>query len=427
MRRRHGWRFATSTQRVALRVHCATLSAMWEGHGQVTEGEQSVAARTAVRASTGARSVFAMAGLAVLLTQTGVSLTAAALPLYLRDLGAPSGRIGLEVGAGFLAGVLAMLALGPALNRRGPRPFLLLGGVLGLTSALAMLAVPSEGAVTGFRVLQGVGVAVFMPSVSTLVIELFPARPATALGLIYSVNSLANACGPPLGLALYDARGAAGLFLPAALLSALGLAATCLLPPGRPVHGTRGFGIDHAWAPLFAASACSIVYYGGVSSYLALHMRATNGPNAGIYFTADNAGSVVFRAASGVMVERAGSRWPKVLGGALIVPGVLLLALAPSPLTLAAAGALTGGGAGLLLSVITADLARLSTSSNRGTALALGAASVGAGAFVGSAASGLCFAAGGFDAVVGLSALATLAALPFALGPRRTPATRGDP
>jgi MFS family permease len=137
-------------------------------------------------------------------------------------------------------------------------------------------------------------------------------------------------------------------------------------------------------------------------------------------------GSVILRALSGVLVDRVGTRWPKLFGGALVVPGVALLALNPSPLTLAVAGALTGSGAGLLLSVITADLARLSEARNRGTALALGAASVSAGAFAGSAASGVFFDAGGFDAVVGFIGIASMATVPFALWTRRARPSPGD-
>src|SRR3954469_23547944 len=93
---------------------------------------------TDVGDGTAAWRVGVVAGAAVVFTQVGVSLTAAALPLYLLDLGASRGRIGLEVGAGSLAAVLGMLALGPALNRRGARPFLALGAALCLVSALAM-------------------------------------------------------------------------------------------------------------------------------------------------------------------------------------------------------------------------------------------------------------------------------------------------
>lgn len=94
-----------------------------------------------------------------------------------------------------------------------------------------------------------------------------------------------------------------------------------------------------------------------------------------------------------------------MLGIALILPGILFLGLSPTPLTLVAAGAGTGIGAGLLVSGIMADLARLSTGANRGTALALGSARFSGAFFVGSTISGLPYTAGGFGAIMAVAAL----------------------
>lgn len=365
----------------------------------------------------GERRTFVVAGLVVAITQLGFFITAAALPLYLRDLGAAEGRVGLEVGAGNLVGVFITFVLGPALNRFGPRPFITLGAALYFVAAIAMLAVRAEGPVTLFRVLQGAGAAAIMPSASTLVTGLFPTRPATALGLMSSLNSLALAGGPPLGLTLYAAHGAFGLFLPAALAAGVGLVATRLLPGAPPVHRARGFGFDRAWIPLLITIALAMVHFGGILAYLSLHLREVHGPNAGIFFAADSLGVLLLRAPTGILVDRAGSRWPKILGAISIFLGVACLGLPPSPLTLIAAGAGTGIGAGMLISGVMADLARMSSAANRGTALSLGTACFSGAFFVGSAVSGLLIGPGGFGAVVLFGALASLAALPFALGP----------
>jgi MFS family permease len=366
----------------------------------------------------GERRTFVVAGLVVAITQLGFFITSAALPLYLRDLGAAEGRIGLEVGAGNLVGVFITFALGPALNRFGPRPFITLGAALYLAAALAMLTVRAEGPVTFFRVLQGAGAAAIMPSSSTLVTSLFPNRPATALGLMSSLNSLALASGPPLGLALYAAHGASGLFFPAAIAATVGMAATRLLPGGRPVHRARGFGFDRAWIPLLITIGLSMMHFGGIIAYLSLHLREVSGPNAGIFFAADSLGVLLLRAPTGMLVDRAGSRWPKILGAISILFGVACLGLPPSPLTLIAAGSGTGIGAGMLISGVMADLARMSGAANRGTALSLGTACFSGAFFVGSAISGLLIGPGGFGAVVLFGSLATLASLPFALNSR---------
>lgn len=382
------------------------------------ESADKIAAPTQIGTTARDRRTFVVAGLVVAITQFGFYLTSATLPLYLRDLGAAEGRIGLEVGAGNLVGVCITFALGPALNRYGPRPFITLGAALYLAAALAMLTVRAEAPVTFFRVLQGAGAAAIMPSASTLVTGLFPARPATALGLMSSLNSLALAGGPPLGLALYAAHGASGLFVPAALAAAFGLVATRLLPGGRPAHRARGFGFDRAWIPLLVTLGLSMMHFGGILAYLSLHLREARGPNAGIFFAADSLGVLLLRAPTGMLVDRAGSRWPKILGAISIFLGVACLGLPPSPLTLTAAGAGTGIGAGMLVSGVMADLARMSGAANRGTALSLGTACFSGAFFVGSAASGLLIGPGGFGAVVLFGAFATLAALPFALAPR---------
>jgi MFS family permease len=382
------------------------------------ESAEQIAAPATTGITARERRTFLVAGLVVALTQLGFFITSAALPLYLRDLGAAEGRIGLEVGAGNLAAVFVTFALGPALNRFGPRPFITMGAALYFTSALAMLAVPAEGPVTFFRILQGAGAAAITPSASTLVTALFPARPATALGLMSSLNSLALACGPPLGLLLYASRGASGLFLPAALAAAFGLAATRLLPGARPVHRARGYGFDRAWLPLLITIALSMIHFGGILAYLSLHLRTVHGPNAGIFFAADSLGVLLLRAPTGMLVDRVGSRWPKILGIILIFLGVVCLGLSPSPLTLIAAGAGTGIGSGMLVSGIFADLARLSGAANRGTALSLGTACFSGGFFIGSAISGLLIGPGGFGAVVVFGAAMTLSALPFAVGMR---------
>jgi len=257
-----------------------------------------------------------------------------------------------------------------------------------------------------------------MPSSSTLVTSLFPNRPATALGLMSSLNSLALACGPPLGLALYAAHGASGLFLPAAIAATAGLMATRLLPGGRPVHRARGFGFDRAWIPLLVTLAFSMMHFGGIIAYLSLHLREVHGPNAGNFFAADSLGVLLLRAPTGMLIDSAGSRWPKIIGAISIFLGVACLGLPPLPLTLIAAGAGTGIGAGMLVSGVMADLARMSGTANRGTALSLGTACFSGAFFVGSAISGLLVGPGGFGAVILFGALATLASLPFALGPR---------
>jgi MFS family permease len=349
-------------------------------------------------------------------TQLGYYLTASALPLYLRDLGAAQNRIGLEVGLGNFAGVLVTLALGPALNRYGARVFLRISAVLYVLAAAGMLIFREELPVAAFRTLQGVGGALILPASMTLAARLVPHRQGTALGAMGTLNALSLAAGPPIGLILYARYGGTGLFVPALLAATLGLASVFLLPsiPGIQASA-RGFGFDRDWAPLIIANGLAAIYFGGIIAYLPLYLRHLHGPNAGIFFTADAVGVLLLRIPTGLLVDRRGAFIPKILGLAITLPGIAVLALPPSIVTLVMSGAMTGIGAGLFITGVYADLAVRSTDANRGTAMSMSAASFGAAIFAGSAISGLLIGPGGFNAVLIFGGITCLAALPFTL------------
>jgi MFS family permease len=353
-------------------------------------------------------------GASLALTQIGFYLTAAALPLYLRDLGAAQGRIGLEVGLGSLAALIATIALGPAINRRGAQLFLRAGAILYLAASLGMLLAAQEGAVAAFRTVQGVGNAFMGPSAFVLAAGLVPRRPGTAIGLLGALNTVALAIGPPVGLALYSGHGASALFWPAAGMAALGLAVALLLPAREsPAPAAPGLGFDRAWLPPLLANGLAVMYFGGIVAYLPLVLRHAHGPNAGIFFTADAVGVLLLRVPTGMLADRSGSLLPKVAGVALTLPGIAVLALPPSIPVLVVSGAFTGAGAGLFITGVLADLARLSTEANRGTAMSMGTGSFSASIFAGSTISGLLIGAG-FNAILVFGFLTTVAALPFA-------------
>jgi MFS family permease len=359
---------------------------------------------------------FAAAGLVLSLTQLGYYLTAAALPLYLRDLGAAQGRIGLEIGLGSMLSLAVTLLMGPAINRYGSVVFVRVGGGAYVLTSLGMVLFPNEVAVTACRAGQALAGAMLVPSAFTLGSRLMPNRHATALGTLGAMNGLALAIGPPVGLVLYTSYGAKGLFIPAIAASALGLLATLLLPNVRPVaRAGMGFGFDRSWVPSLASNALLAMYFGGILAYLPLYLRQVHGPNAGIFFSADAVGVLLLRIPTGMLADRSGSFLPKLLGVAVTIPGIAVLMLPPSLLTLIAGGAGTGIGAGLFITGVMGDLARMSNDANRGTAISLGNGSFNGAIFVGSSISGLLIGPGGFDAVLIFGLLTTIAAFPLVL------------
>jgi MFS family permease len=364
------------------------------------------------------RAVVAL-GLVLVVAQAGVYLIPAALPLYLRHLGAAPAHIGLEVGAANLAAVAFTLLSGPLINRWGAARLVLAGVVCYLAAALGMLLVPAEGAVAACRAMQGLGLALVFPSLLTLAPRLVPLGAGAALGLTASFNTVAQAAAPPIGLWLYGAGGAPALFAPAAACAALGLGVVFVLPAGpRRAAPARGLGYDRRWTAPLLANAFAGAYFGGVTAYLPLALARVRGPNAGIFFTADALGVLLLRTPSGALVDRSGPRLAEVLGIVTTVAGLGALALPASPLTLIAAGAGTGVGAGLFITAVLVTLTRRSGDHNRGTAMALSSTSLNLGMFACAALSGLLVGPGGFGAVLLLGAAATVAALPCVLADR---------
>jgi len=367
---------------------------------------------------------FVVAGAVLAVIQIGFYLTAAALPLYLRDHGAPEARIGFDVGLGSLSGVALVLLAGPAINRYGPVLFLRLAAAVYLIASLGMLLVPQEVSITAFRALQGSGMAVAIPSTYTLGAQLLPRRPATALGMLGALNSLALAAGPPIGLQLYVGRSAVWLFLPAAATAALGLGATVILPRHEPSpEPASGLGFDLSWLPSILGNMLFAANFGGILAYLPLYLRQLHGPNAGIFFTADALGVLLLRVPTGMLADRYGSFLPKLIGLVVTLPGLAALFLRPSVATLVVAGAGTGVGAGLFITGVLGDLSRRSTEANRGTAMSLGSGSFSGAIFAGGIVSGLLIGPYGWNAIVWLGVMTCLASLPFVVWGQRSAPT----
>lgn len=297
---------------------------------------------------------FAVVALALVIGQGSLSLVSAALPLHLSGLGVPEARIGAEVGAANLVGLVCTLLVGPLINRAGPHRLMRAGMACYLVAAVGLLTLPGEVLVVACRAMQGVGTALVMPSALTMAPRVVPLKPGAALGVIGSLNNVSLAIAPPLGLWLYARGGGAALFLPAVICAGVGLCFALLLPAlVSSAAPARGFGFDRRWTPTLAANTLLLAYFGGLLAYLPLALAHPGAPNAGLYFAADAVGVMLLRAPSGALVDRYGAR-PAMAGGvAFTLAGLGALTFPSSPATLIAGGLITGLGAGLFISLTT--------------------------------------------------------------------------
>lgn len=355
----------------------------------------------------------------VLIGQGSTALVTAALSLYLHGLGAPTDRIGLEVTITGIVITLCTIGVGPFINRIGAKRLMLAGMVAYFLAAMGMLAFPSELAVTGFRAMQGIGAALVIPSALTLAPGIIPLKSGMALGLMSMLYTVASAVGPPLGLWLFNRGGPATLFIPAAGCALLGLLlGFALRASQRPKAEVRGFGYDRRWTRELAADVLGNIYFGGIAAYLPLMMARINGPNAGIFFSADALGVLLLRVPTGLVVDRWGPRLAEALGIMLTMGGIGALFLPASVATLVLAGAGTGTGAGLLITAVVVSLSGKSGEHNRGTAMALGTAAYNVGIFFGGAVAGPVAGAAGFGGVLVVGLVGTVLALPIVMSQR---------
>lgn len=404
------------------------------------------------------RRAFVILSFSVLFGQLGYFLTAAALPLYLRSVGAPEARIGLIVGAGSISGVALTLLVGPLISRYPTRAFIASGCGLYLLAAAVMLVAPVEGTIAAGRVIQGLAYALIGPAALAAVPLLAARKVGSVMGLMSTIGSLSLAVGPPLGLFLYREGGAGWLLIPTMAVTAVaGMVVLRLrIAGGGTPDGDRGatpaaatdagglpfgeggsvvgrigtFGIDPAWLPVLLAGMTNSVYFGGILAYLPLFMTRVHGPNAGVFFTADAVGVLLLRWPSGWLADRTRPSLPMLLGFGITIAGLFAFLLETSILSLSLAGAGTGIGAGLFANGMLTDLAGRSTRANRGTAMALALATASLGVFVGGSISGLLYGPFGFETIIvfGLAAegLGLLVLVLDALGRGRPAALRDD-
>jgi predicted MFS family arabinose efflux permease len=134
------------------------------------------------------------------------------------------------------------------------------------------------------------------------------------------------------------------------------------------------------------------------------------GANVGLFFAADGLAVLALRIPSGWLADRIPPRWLVITGLAATAVAIGLLVLTPTTPLLIIAGALTGGGAGVILTPLLVELSRRSTDADRGSAFAMFSAALAAALVLGSIGASPIIATAGFEATI----LATITGLALA-------------
>lgn len=322
------------------------------------------------------------------------------LPFFIEKLGGDKGEIGALIGVSSLTSLCVRPFVGYMVDTVGRRPMLVAGMSLFAINCLVYNLPHSPAAIFPIRLLTGASMATFVTAASTYIADAAPAeRRGEAMAYFGVANSLAFAIGPALGgfvihtdaLAGFDSSltsradwlsGArtgelhfTSLFVLSAAIAVTAAVATVLfLPPGaRPSlrAGVPRFGSLFSRDAAFPAAVnfTSSFVFAAMVSFLPLYARDRGIDNPGLLFSLYAAALLVFRLASGRLMDRLPRPY-------FIVPGILALAVSmlvvasPGPSALLfVAMAIYGMGAGAFQPAMMVYLVDRTHESVRGRAL----------------------------------------------------------
>lgn len=342
------------------------------------------------------------------------------LPLQIVALGGSHAQVGWLFAV--TAGVAMVLRpqVGGWTDRYGARAVMLPGAAVLVLTTLALNAAATPAALIALMAGLGVANALISTTGSVVVaVESPPTRRGEALSLYYVASSVGVAIGPAAGFALAGAGGVALALAVVTGLSALtGALVLRLRPAPRAAAGPGASG--RLWSRhALAASAALVLITAGhstVYAFLPMHASAAGLGTAAWFFPLMSGCTIACR----LLLRRASDRVGRVpvLVPALvaIMLGNALLALPPTPASLAGAALLLGSGTSMLYPTLVALVVDRTPAAERGLAIGTLSGAWDVGVFLGSPLIGLVVEARGYPAgflatvlTVGLGLLVFLA------------------
>lgn len=369
-----------------------------------------------------------------------VSMLVPTLPLYVRSLGGDPVQIGIVVGS-FSIGVLIVRPwVGHAVDSRGRRPTLLMGGLLVAAMSPLYIWLTALAALIAVRIFHGIGLSAFTSGSTTLVADLSPpGRRTEFLGYLSTAGILAFALGPLAGIEIVERWGFRALFfaVTACALAALACGAGLSSRPRPPARTSRA---DYRKAlvrrDVLVPTATLLMVtlaHGGLFAFVPILLEDRLSFDFGLFFVAYAAASLVIR----LVVGRIARLWgdgPLVWAGlALYAAGLALVPLVHDRLSMVLPAVLLGVGFGAYQPAVYGIVANAASDRTRGMVLSMFLAAFDAGMSLGGLVSGPVVASHGIPTLLhGLSVVPLAAAAVFVVGlgwmpAPCPPAEAGDP
>lgn len=368
------------------------------------------------------RRVVAMTA-ALFLSYLAVAMPLPATPVYVvQRLGLDNAFGGLAVGIAFLSTILTRGHAGAIADRLGGkvsmRRGLIVYAAAGLICVLAgWPGLPVAGAyavLIAGRLLLGLGESLTMVGMLSWAIGLMgQSRSGRVMSLAGMGMYGALAAGGPLGLALLQRLGFAGLMSVCTLAPLLGLIAIHQIPAVAPHSGQREpFWriIGRIWRSGFVVGLQG-VGFAALGAFSSLYFLSRGWPYAGLGLTFFGVGFVLVRLVFGHLPDRIGGTPVAIVSLIVEACGQYLMWLAPGPWPALAGALLTGLGCSMVYPAMGSEVVKQTPPQLRGTAvggfaafqdLAYGATGPLVGVLADSSGYSAVFLIGGLAATLGL-------------------------
>ncbi len=381
-------------------------------------------------------------------TIVAMTLLVPYLPLYVRELGVTDDAAvmrwsGVAYGATFLTAALAAPVWGALGDRYGRKPMLVRAS-LGMAVAMSLLGLAENVyQLVGLRLLVGL-LGGYASGSTILVAAQTPRRhSAWALGVLSAGIMGGNVAGPLLGGVLPETIGARRSFLLTGGLIFLAFLATVLLlredrparptsRAGGPVPGDGAHRLPAAAYRLLVTGMLVLFATMSIEPLVTLFVAELGGPSgaatwSGVVMALGALGSILAAPRVGRLADRVGTRPVIVtcLVGSAV--SVLLQAVAPDVVVLAALRLVMGAFLGGLLPAVTSALRHVVPDDRVGRVLGYGVSAQYAGQVLGPLVGGVLGGAFGMrSAFVGTALVLGLAAVVNVTAPR-TSAVASEP
>lgn len=341
------------------------------------------------------------------------------LPRFLSEQGATDAFTGLAMGLPGVTAVLVRPWIGRAADVQGRQRVLRLGAGLHFLVAAAYLLVEGPGPfVLGLRLVHGVALASSMPVIFTIAADLAPEGRKTEGIALFGISGLAPlALGGLLGDLILAAADFRAFF---ASVAGLGLLAWGLAfglpdsrPPPRPGDAApRSFFASMTQPdliPVWAVGTAFALAISGAFFFVSRFVQDTGIGSMSAFFGAYATAAVVLRSFFAWVPERFGP--VRVLTPAVltIAAGLVLLAVARTPLGLVTAGLCAGLGHGFAFPIVVGLAVSRARPVERGAAMAIATGTFDVGALFGGPLFGAVRDLAGYPATFGAGAAVAVA------------------